>query len=208
MNQYLSELNKLPSKKIESQLRKYATDNKVPIVSESGLFYLLLLIQLLDAKNILEIGTAIAYSTIQMALLRPDIFIDTIEKSEEMAKIARDNIKNAKVEKQITLVQADALDYNEQDLKENYDLIFIDAAKAQYINFFEKYEKRLRKGGIIVSDNLLFHGLLTTKEKIDSRNLRALIRKIRDYNDWLSKNKKYDTQFLEIGDGMAVSLKK
>lgn len=207
MREYFNELNNFSTNKVVKEMYKYAKSNKVPIISDDGLLYILQLIRLTNAKKILEIGTAIGYSSINMALINENIIVDTIERDSEMFKLACDNIKNAKVDKQITIINADALEVDEKILHNDYDLIFIDAAKAQYIKFFQKYEKLLNNKGIIVSDNLLFHGLVETNNKIDSKNLRALISKIKEYNSWLSKNKNYRTTFLEIGDGMAVSEK-
>jgi predicted O-methyltransferase YrrM len=207
MNEYFKKLNKTNDQKYINEMRKYALENKVPIINDDGLLFLCQIARLTKAVNILEIGTAIGYSAINLALINENIHIDSIEKSEEMYQKALENISKAKLEKQINVILKDALEVDETKLLNNYDLIFIDAAKAQYIKFFEKYEKLLKKNGVIVSDNLLFHGLVTTKEKVESKNLRSLIAKIRDYNEWLAKNKKYHTVFLEIGDGLAVSEK-
>ena len=112
------------------------------------------------------------------------------------------------LENQISTYIGDALEFDLSLLGDRkYDLIFIDAAKAQYRRFFEKYMVLLNEGGIIVSDNLLFHGLVE-QEEIDGKDLRALIRKIKNYNNWLFENEEFDTTFLRIGDGMAISLKK
>lgn len=207
MEEYFRELNKRKSNLGLEALKKNALLNKVPIISDEGLEFLLLIIRLTKAKKILEIGTAIGYSAINMALLNTSIKVDTLERKEAMVIEAHENIKKFKLEGQISVICCDALEYNEENLASDYDLIFIDAAKAQYIKFFEKYEKRLKPQGVIVSDNLLFHDLVLRKEKIESKNVRNLVEKIKTYNEWLSKNKKYRTVFLNIGDGMAVSEK-
>ena len=116
------------------------------------------------------------------------------------------NIKKAKFEDRINLIYSDAFDVQLQD---KYDLIFIDAAKAQNINFFEMFEKNLVDRGTIITDNMNFHGLVfKDPDKIESRNLRQLVRKIKKYKDFLENNDSYDTEFLDIGDGLAVSIKK
>jgi predicted O-methyltransferase YrrM len=96
----------------------------------------------------------------------------------------------------INLIFGDAL---EVEIDENikYDIIFIDAAKSQYIKFFEKFEKHLNKDGIIVSDNLLFHGLIENETDTVGKDLRAMLRKIRNYNEWLKNNDLYDTLYLK-----------
>ncbi|MDD6760934.1 MAG: SAM-dependent methyltransferase, partial [Turicibacter sp.] len=91
---------------------------------------------------------------------------------------------------------------------QKYDVIFIDAAKAQYQKFFEKYEPLLKEDGMIISDNLIFHGHIFDNNQKQSRNLKQLVRKINRYNDWLANHPNYDTLLLPIGDGVAISLKK
>ncbi len=162
-----------------------------------------------NVKNILEIGTAIGYSSSVFALINKDIRIDTIERDELMYQEALKNINALGLESQINIIFEDALNVDLSTLKlDQYDLIFIDAAKSQYTNFFTKFEVKLRKGGIIFSDNLLFHGLVENASGKESRNLNQMLRKIRAYNEWLSNNEAYDTTFLRIGDGIAISIKK
>ena len=113
------------------------------------------------------------------------------------------NIKKFDLENRITLIYNDALDVH---LNEVFDLIFIDAAKAQNQKFFERYEKNLKKDGTIITDNMNFHGLVDTDpKKIESRNLRQLVRKVKDYKVFLENNKSFNTEFLDIGDGLAIS---
>lgn len=207
MNDYFTNLNKFNSHEIVHELKKYAVEFDVPIISDEGLVYLLQLVRFKNIKNILEIGTAIGYSSINLALTSKDIHIDTIERNFSMYSKAIENIKSAQLDNQINVILSDALEVDLNQLKKSYDLIFIDAAKAQNIKFFEKYDILLDDNGIIVTDNLLFHGLVESCDEIESRNLRALIRKIKNYNDWLASNTKYNTVFLKIGDGMAVSEK-
>ena len=216
MKDYFLNLNTTNSKKIIKEMYQYAKDNEVPIISDEGLVYLLQLIRLTNAKRILEVGTAIGYSAIQMATLNKDIHIDTIEKDIDAYNIAISNINKAKLNDNIHVILKDGLTVTKNDLmgvaSYEYDLIFIDAAKAQYKNFFNLFTPFLKKGGIVVCDNLLFHGLvglsLEEKEtKVTTKNLKGLVRKIEEFNDWLSKQKGYKTDFLRIGDGMSVSTK-
>lgn len=208
MSDYFLDLNKDVEHNFILELEQYANDFSVPIVTKEGLELIKLLVKMNKCESILEIGTAIGYCSINLALLNENIHIDTIERKEEMFEKANENIKKINLQKQITTFKADALEFD-INLLENkkYDLIFIDAAKAQYQKFFEKYSKLLNDKGIIVSDNLLFHGLVE-KDEIDGKDLRALIRKIKNYNSWLFNNDDFDTTFLRIGDGMAISLKK
>lgn len=206
-SEYLQVFNQKHIQKVLKDLRVQAKSDKIPIIEEEGMLYLRQIITMTRAKHILEIGTAIGYSAISMALIDSTIKIDTIEKNEPLYQVALQNIKNAKCENQIRVFCDDALIFDTKQLGKTYDLIFIDAAKAQYGKFFEKYEVLLKQNGYIVVDNLLFHGLIASKHPIESKNLRALVEKIRKFNIWLAKNKKYETIFFNIGDGMAVSKK-
>ena len=185
-----------------TNLEIYAKENNVPIIQKDGLNFLIEYIKQKNVKTILEIGTAIGYSSINMALVSDDIQITTIERNEKMYKQAIKNIKDFNLENRINVIYGDALDTVVQG---KYDLIFIDAAKAQYIKFFEKYKQNLQMNGTIITDNLNFHGLALHPEEIHSKNLKALVRKINNYKDFLINNKEFQTVFYEIGDGIAVS---
>ena len=150
-------------------LEKYAEENNVPIIQKEGLNFILNYIKENKVKKILEIGTAIGYSAINMALIDENIKITTIERNKEMFSLAKKNVKDFNLEKRINIIYADAL---EAEIKDKYDLIFIDAAKAQYIKFFEKYKSNLKENGAIITDNLNFHGLANNPEEIHSKNLK------------------------------------
>lgn len=184
------------------QIEKYAEEHNVPIMEKSGINFLTKYISQNNVKSILEIGSAIGYSSIKMALVNDKIKVTTIERDDERYLTALKNIKDFNLEKRITLIHADAL---EIELDEKYDLIFIDAAKGQYIKFFEKYSKNLNKNGTIISDNIEFHGLVKQEERIESKNLRQLVNKIRNYIDFLNNNTDFNTKFYKIGDGICVS---
>ena len=190
---------------IISEIRTYAKENNVPIMLEDGIEFLTKYIVKNNINSVLEIGTAIGYSAIMMALANEKLTITTIERDEKRYLEALKNIKKLNLENRITLIFNDALDVN---ITEKYDLIFIDAAKAQNIKFFEKFEKNLNPAGTIITDNLEFHGLVHKKEEeIESRNLRALVRKVKDYTIYLKENERYKTEFFNIGDGISVSKK-
>lgn len=188
---------------IINEIRAYAKEEKVPIMMDDGLKFLIEYIAKNKIQSVLEIGTAIGYSSIMMALSNHSLTITTIERDEKRYLEALKNIKKLKLEDRITLIFNDALDVS---LSEKYDLIFIDAAKAQSIKFFEKFEKNLNPSGTIITDNLKFHGLVDKdEEEIESRNLRALVRKIKEYISFLKGNINYKTDFYELGDGISVS---
>ena len=175
---------------IIKRMKDYAKVNNVPIITDSGLRYLLKYIKDNNITNILEVGTAIGYSAIMMCGVSDSIKVTTIERDEKRYLEAIKNIKKTGLEDRI-------------------HLIFIDAAKAQNRKFFEMFERNLVDNGTIITDNMNFHGLVDKDvEVIKSRNLRQLVRKIKEYRVFLEKNNKYETDFLDIGDGMAVSVKK
>lgn len=190
---------------IIKEMEVYAEEKGIPIMQKKSMNFLCKFIEKNDIKSILEIGTAIGYSAINMALVSEDINIVSIERDQDRYIEAIKNIKKCKLEKRITLVLGDALNI---DLTGKYDMLFIDAAKAQYINFFEKYKENIVEDGFIVSDNIDFHGFVENKDQIQSRNLRQLVTKIQKYIDFLTNNEEYSTKFYKIGDGLAITYRK
>lgn len=190
---------------IINEIRTYAKENNVPIMLDDGIEYLTNYIIKNNVNSVLEIGTAIGYSAIMMTLANPSLSVTTIERDEKRYLEALKNIKKLNLENRITLIFNDALDVN---ITGKFDLIFIDAAKAQSIKFFEKFEKNLNPTGVIITDNIKFHGLVDkNEEEIESRNLRALVRKVKEYITYLKENEHYETEFLELGDGISISRK-
>lgn len=187
------------------EIEKYAEENNIPIMQKDGILFLEEYIKENNIKTILEIGSAIGYSAIKMALINENIKITTVERDEERYKQAVKNIEIFNLNNQIEILLKDAL---EIEIKGKYDLIFIDAAKAQNIKFFEKFKKNLNKNGSIITDNLNFHGLTKEVEKIKSKNLKALVKKINNYKEFLNKNEEFTSTFYETGDGISVSKKK
>jgi predicted O-methyltransferase YrrM len=188
------------------QIEQYAKENKVPIMLPDGIEYLCNYIKDNNIKNILEIGTAIGYSAIKMATCKEKIHVTTIERDEQRYLEAIKNIKKLDLEEKIMPIFNDALNVS---LDDKYDLIFIDASKSQNIKFFEKFSRNLEEDGTIITDNMSFHGLVEKDEsEIKTRNLRGLIRKVKDYKEFLETNKTYTTEFIDVGDGLAVSKRK
>lgn len=187
------------------ELKEYAKENNVPIMQDEGIEFLTNFVIKHQINNVLEIGTAIGFSAISMALANPNLKITSIERDENRYLEAVKNIKRFNLEDRITLLFNDAL---EVKLNEEYDLIFIDAAKGQNKNFFEKFEKQLSQNGFIITDNMKFHGYVDKDEsEIKNRNLRGLVRKIKSYRTFLESNESYKTKFYDLGDGIAVSSK-
>lgn len=184
------------------ELRDLAIKNHVPIISDDGLDLVYELIGKHNVETVLEIGTAIGYSAISMASF--GVSVDTIERADEMIIEAEKHIKTYGFDRRIRLIYADALTY--EGVSGTYDMIFIDAAKAQYRRLFEKYEKHLSPEGIIVCDNLRFHDL---KPENVSRHTRQLLGKIALFKSFLQENQSFETTFYDhVGDGMSVSRRK
>ena len=158
-----------------------------------------------NCKNILEIGTAIGYSSIRFANIAPDIKVTTIELDIDRHLKAVENFKAAGLSDRITAIHADALTCPLEGL---FDLIFIDAAKAQYIKFFEKYKKNLAPNGVIISDNLSFHGMVDDLSLTHNYSTKKLVKKIQKYAQFLRENEEFETTFFEIGDRIAISKRK
>ena len=186
------------------EIKEYAKENNVPIMQDGGMDFICNYIKENNIKSILEIGSAIGYSAIRFASINNDINVTTIERDIDRYNEAVKNIKNESLDNRITIYNADALEFSTDD---KFDLIFIDAAKSQYIKFFEKYKINLNTNGVIVSDNLSFHGFVEHPELTNNRNTRQLVGKIRRYINFLKDNKEFTTTFYDVGDGVSVSKK-
>ena len=185
------------------ELEKYALENNIPIMMKDGIEFLTNYIKENNITNILEIGSAIGYSAIRMCLVNDDVKVTTIERDIKRYNEAIKNINEFNLNDRITIINDDAFNV---ELNDKYDLIFIDAAKSQYIKFFEKFKLNLKENGVIVSDNLDFHGLVNKDiNTIESRNVRGLVRKLNTYIEFLKDNEEFETTFYEIGDGISIS---
>ncbi len=188
------------------EMEHYAKEHNVPIIEKDSIAFILKFIKVNDVKEILEIGSAIGYSAILMASVKDDVKVTTIERDETRYMECLKNVKKCGLEKRIEVVYQDALEVNLSGV--SYDLIFIDAAKGQYTKFFEKYKYFLKPGGVIISDNLKFHGHVGNRSQIASRNLKQLVGKIENYIDFLKNNDEFETKFYDVGDGLSVSIRK
>lgn len=192
------------------KLEAYAEEHGVPIMEPTGIEVLLQLLSLKNPKKILEIGTAIGYSAIRMALALPEAEIFTIERDEDRYREALKNIRSFQLENRIHVFFGDAL--SESDAVQSmapYDALFIDAAKGQYQKFFSIYEKMLADDGIIFTDNVLFKGLVASDyNQIENKRIKKLVSKIDHYNHWLMEHPDYHTAIMPVGDGLAVSKKR
>lgn len=201
---YVSELN--PKNEIDT-LIEYATTEEVPIMDKISVEFVKQLLRIHNAKNVLEIGTAIGYSALHFASVHQEMQISTIERNELMYQQAQKNIQQFNKQAQINLIFKDALEAFDEVNHKIYDVLFIDAAKAQSKKFFELYSPLVRTGGLIITDNILYHDFVGNIEIVRSRNVKQMVRKIEKYNTWLSENTDYQTNFIDIGDGMSISIK-
>ena len=188
------------------EIEEYAKEHNVPIIEKDSIAFIMKLIKANNVKNILEIGSAIGYSAILMASASQDVKVTTIERDETRYMECLKNVKKCELDKKISVVYQDALTLNLSNVE--YDLIFIDAAKGQYTKFFEKFKYFLAPNGMIITDNLKFHGYVGNKNKIDTKNLRQLVGKIEKYIDFLKEHPEFETKFFDVGDGISVSVRK
>ena len=187
------------------EIENYAKENNIPIMLPDGIDYLCEYIKNNDIENILEIGTAIGYSAIRMALVNDNIKVTTIERDINRYNIANDNIKKLNLENRITTILGDALDTN---ITGTYDLIFIDASKGGSIDFFNKYKELLNKEGTIITDNLSFHGLVEDETLAITKNQKGLVNRIKKFIEFLDNNQEFTTKYINIGDKISISKRK
>ena len=203
---YLTQLHQSIDTEIE-ELRVYAEENQVPIVDKLALDMIKQLIRMNHTKNILEIGAAIGYSSMQFSSVANDIHVTTIERNEDMIALARNYFQEYGYNEQIRLIEGNALETYQQVNDREYDMIFIDAAKAQSKKFFQLYTPLLKKGGIVVTDNVLYHGFVSNIDVVRSRNVKQMVKKVQQYNEWLMEQSQFTTNFINMDDGLAISIK-
>jgi len=207
-NVTVSNLLNLEFDELETELKEYAKEHHVPIIYDEGLALLESTIALRRPAKILEVGTAIGYSAIRMArVCGSEVY--TLERNPEMYELAKSNVSKAGLDDKIHLIFKDALEAFDLVKDNTFDLIFIDAAKSQYLKFFDLYTPLLSSHGVVVCDNMLFHGLVEDTESYESqsRAVRGLIRKLNNFHHELLSNKDYRTSVYEIGDGVSISVK-
>ena len=198
----------LPGSALSEEIQKDALAGDVPIIRPETASFLLFLISLKKPLSILEVGTAVGYSAIRMSEVMPaGAAITTIEKYPPRIEEAKRNFARAPRGCDITLLEGDAADIL-KTLDKPYDLIFMDAAKGQYIHFMPEVMRLLAPGGILVSDNVLQDGdIFESRYGIKRRN-HTIHNRMREYLYALTHDEAFDTVILETGDGMAISVKK
>ena len=190
-----------------NEIEKYALETQVPIIRRSMQSLLKFLLAYAKPKNILEIGTAIGFSALLMSEYAPaGCHITTIEKYEKRIPIARENFKRAGKEEEITLLEGDALEIL-KELEGSFDVIFMDAAKGQYINFLPDILRLLSPGGLLISDNVLQDGDIIESRFAVTRRNRTIHARMREYLYELKHHPQLETVVLPVGDGVTLSTK-
>ncbi|GIM44653.1 O-methyltransferase [Collibacillus ludicampi] len=197
--------NLLPeSDPILQEIEQRANELYIPILDPESARFLEVLLMMKKPKRVLEVGTAIAYSTIRMAR-RIEGTITTLEVDPERAAEARMNLQRTGLTHKVDLIEGDAFEWIPR--LDRFDLIFLDAAKGQYPRFLDLLLPHLETGGLLISDNIFFHGLVPGEREVKHK-LRTIVNRLREYNRILAFHPELETTFLPLGDGMAISVKK
>jgi len=187
------------------ELEEYAKENNVPIVQKETAKFLELMVTIKKPLKILELGTAIGYSSILMAV-NSEAHITSIDRSEEMVNLALQNIHKYGLEKRIDVILGDCTE-SLKNLKDEYDIIFIDAGKGHYEDFFNECLRMLKKDGIVIADNVLFRGMVANRELLIRRKI-TIVKRMKSYLDVVSNNKNLVTSVIPMGDGIAVTTRR
>lgn len=191
------------NKKEISIIKKKALEDKVPIIMDDTLEVIAKILDEIKPKKILEIGTAVGYSAICFSeYLQENGKIDTIERDTERVKEARKNIKKAEVEEKINIYEGDTVEIL-PTLNDEYDVVFIDAAKGKYPFFLNQALRMIKPGGVIFADNILYKGYVMSD--YNKHKQRTAVRNLREYIAEITNNEKLETEILEVGDGLAIS---
>ena len=186
------------------ELEEFAKENGVPIAQKETIKFLEFMVNFKKPLRILELGTAIGYSAVTMyeaAGTKPHI--TTIERSEEMIKYAKENLKAFGLEDKIIIEEGDCLEILER-LEEPYDLIFMDAGKGHYNHFLPHCLRLLKSDGIIIADNVLFRGMVASDDLVKRRKI-TIVKRMRTYLDMVSNDKDLVTSVIPMGDGIAIT---
>ena len=185
------------------EMEKYAEENHVPIIEPEVAQLLKVQLKINKPKNILELGTAIGYSALIMAQAHEGANITTIERRPDMIKLAEDNIAKTSYKDRIKILEGEAEEVLVR-LTEEYDFIFLDAAKGQYMEFFNLCIKLLKPGGIIISDNVLFKGMVASDDLVIRRK-KTIVKRLRAFLKYINDIEGYTSCVIPIGDGVAIT---
>ncbi|MCH7322195.1 O-methyltransferase [Solibacillus sp. MA9] len=190
------------------EMERFAEENHVPIMQLAGIESLNQLLRIQNPKSILEIGTAIGYSAMRMAQALPTCQIVTIERDVSRVQYAKQFIARSQVKDRIQVIEGDALEVDVESIQPTFDAVFIDAAKGQYMKFFEKYAPLVPSGGVLYIDNMYMHGLSDLDIKEVPRRKRTMIRNLKTFSDWIMAHPDYTSAFFPVGDGLLICLKR
>ncbi|MDO4273088.1 MAG: O-methyltransferase [Eubacteriales bacterium] len=206
MRTYINSLDRGNTPALE-ELEQYALAERVPVIRKEMQSFMKMLLAVKRPERILEVGTAIGFSTLLMCEYGPpDLTIVTIENYEKRIPIAKENFRKAGREKQITLLEGDAGEILER-LEGDFDFIFMDAAKGQYINWLPHILPLMHCGSVLVSDNVLQEGDIIESHYLVERRNRTIYKRMREYLYELTHNPSLVTSILPLGDGVTVSVK-
>jgi len=189
---------------ILKELEEYAKENSVPIVQPETAQFLKTLVRMVNPKRILEVGCAIGYSAILMAE-ETEGTVTTLECNPDMVTIARENIKKSGLEDRIHVIQSDAREYF-QTLTGEYDMIFLDGPKAHYIHMLNDCVRLLKKGGILVADNVLYKGMTADEEHVVRRKI-TIVKRLKHFISAQMQRPDLRAVLLPLGDGVTVAVK-
>ena len=191
-----------------NEIEKEAKADLVPVIRREMQSFLKVLLAIHRPLRVLEVGTAVGFSALLFCEYGPEnMQVTTIEKYEKRIPIARENFRRAGRENQITLLEGDAADIL-KELQESYDLIFMDAAKGQYIHFLDDVLRLMKPGSVLVSDNVLQGGDIIESHYAVERRNRTIYKRMREYLYELKHNDKLLTSVIPLGDGVTVSVRK
>ena len=191
------------------EIEKSARERNIPVMEKEGLEFLIQMFKEHQCHRCLEIGSAIGYSAMMMVTHVEDLKVETIELDYMRYSEAVKHIEERQLQERIFIHHDDALTFDTNQFVINqFDCLFIDAAKAQYQKFFEKYVPFVSEKGIIVVDNLDFHGMVFDIDHIKNRNTKQLVKKIKRFKDWIFQNDDYDVTYYPVGDGICVIQRK
>lgn len=205
INEYIRSILPKSNDHIKS-MEEYADRNHIPIIEPEVAQFLKVQLSMVKPKNILEVGTAIGYSAIVMAESTCDTCkVTSIERRNDMVELAKENISLSPFDHRISILEGEAGEIL-SNLEDSYDFIFLDAAKGQYMEFFNFCMKLLKPGGVIISDNVLFKGMVAS-DKLVIRRKKTIVKRLREFLEYINEIEGYISCVIPIGDGVALTYK-
>ncbi|MBD9055835.1 MAG: O-methyltransferase [Eubacterium ventriosum] len=205
---YMHSLEKTNNNVLE-EIEQQAHIDGVPIIRKEMESFLRVMLTITKPKRILELGTAVGYSAILMSeAIEKDASIITIENYEKRIVQARDNFKKADKEDVITMLEGDAMEIMPSLEGDSFDFVFMDAAKAQYIHFLPEVMRLMKKGAVLITDNVLQEGDIIQSKYVVRRRDRTIHKRMREYLEVVKNHPELETTIVPIGDGITISVKK